>query len=177
MEERQKMCIYYESSNRWSFEYYCKSPGNAYPSDARQKGKDCFRNLCCRADDHGWQCKCERFIEPVSTVFDQLTAEDETTEGGNVHTAGSGKSNQRRASGRLTYLSQMKTGNRQPSGSSANAPQCTSPGQDQKDSGFADSILKAGAKVAIDMGKAALDPMGSTTDIVADAAKRFIDEL
>lgn len=110
-------------------------------------------------------------------MSDQLTAEDETTEGGNVHTAGSGKSNQRRASGRLTYLSQMKTGNRQPGGSSANAPQCTSPGQDQKDSGFADSILKAGAKVAIDMGKAALDPMGSTTDIVADAAKRFIDEL
>lgn len=37
MEERQKMCIYYESSTRWSFEYYCKSPGNSYPSDARQK--------------------------------------------------------------------------------------------------------------------------------------------
>lgn len=182
MAENQRMCLYYESSTKNAGYFYCKSPGNSEPNASLGKYLSTFISLCRCADERCWQEKCNRFIVPESTAADDQT-ETRTVVNRQAGTEGETDNRQprRRARERLTYLSQMSANGTQKNTEYGNAqvpPQVQSAGkQDGNGSSMAETILKAGAKTAVEIGKTMINPVGAGVDIAADVAKQVIDEL
>lgn len=180
MAENQRMCSYYESNTKDAGYFYCKSPGNPEPNAWMGKYLSTFTGLCRCADERGWQEKCNRFIVPESTETDAQTAQD-TPEFVSEQKRAEGEADngqsRRRARERLTYLSQMNANGTQKNTEPVNAQVQAAGGQDGSGSSLVETVLKAGAKTAVEIGKTMLNPVGAGVDLAADVAKQVIDEL